>query len=206
VIPGRLLELPGREEAREAAREELSRKAYADARPPLLQRFVDWLFEQLGDLLGSASARLPAGRWGVLVLVVLLLALVAVVLTRVRPTRRTAAGEVFEAGRVLSAAEHRSAADAAAARGDHRLAVTERFRAVVRELESRGVVEPRPGWTADEVARAGGTAVPAVAEPLGRAATLFDQVRYGGRPATAATYASLVALDDEVAGARLAVR
>jgi len=205
VIAVRLLELPGRDEAREAAREELSRRQYAEARPPLLQRLADWLLEKASDLLGTTSASLPAGRWGLLLLVALVVLLAAVVLTRVRPSRRERGGEVFEAGRVLSAAEHRAAADAAAARGDHQGAVTERFRAVVRELESRGVVDPRPGWTADEVARAGGTVVPAVAEPLRRAATLFDEVRYGGRPATAETYAVLVALDDEVTGARLVV-
>lgn len=201
----RLLDLPGRDEARRAAREELSRQAYDDARPPLLQRLVTWFLEKASELLGRTSANLPAGRWGLLVVALLVLALVALVLARVRPSRRTAAGEVFEAGRLLSAAEHRAAADAAAAAGDHALAVTERFRAVVRELESRGVVEPRPGWTADEVARAGGGAVPGVAEPLRRAATLFDEVRYGGRPATAPTYATLVALDDEVTRARLVV-
>lgn len=201
----RLLELPGRDEAREAAREELSRRAYEEARPPLLQRLLSWVFDKLNDLLGEATASVPGGAWGVLVLGLLLALLVGVVLTRLRPARRLGEHEVFEVGRVLSAAEHRAAADAAAARGDHHLAVTERFRAVVRELESRGVVEPRPGWTADEVARAGGAAVPAVAQPLATAATLFDEVRYGGRPAGTETYARLVALDTQVTQARLVV-
>lgn len=205
MTPGWLLELPSRDEARAAARRELSRPAYDEAKPPLLQRFVEWLLGKLSDLLDRTTANVPAGKWGLLLLAVLVAALVAVVLTRLRPSRRLRGLEVFEAGQVRSAAEHRAAAEAAAARGDLALAVTERFRAVVRELETRGVVDPRPGWTADEVARAGGTAVPGVAAPLRQAAMLFDEVRYGGRPATAATYATLVALDDEVAGARLVV-
>lgn len=205
MIPGWLLDLPGRDEAREAAREELSRRAYEEAKPPLLQRFVDWVLERLSDLLGSTSAQLPGGRWALLLLVLLVAGLVALVLARVRPARRTGRTEVFEAGRQLSAADHRAAAEAAAARGDHATALTERFRALVRELEARGVVEPRPGWTADEVARAAGAAVPGVAAALRRAATLFDEVRYGGRPATAAGYREMAALDDEVAAARLVV-
>jgi hypothetical protein len=205
VIPGWLLELPGRDEAREAAREELSRRAYQEARPPLLERFVLWLLDRIGQLFDRASGAVPGGGWGLVALVLLVTLLAAVVLTRLRPSRRARGAAVFVPGQVRSAAEHRAAADAAAAQGDFALAVTERFRAVVRELETRGVVEPRPGWTADEVARYGGAAVPVVAEPLARAATLFDEVRYGGRPATATTYGSVVALDAQVTQARLVV-
>lgn len=205
MIPGWLLELPGRDEAREAAREELSRRAYQEAKPPLLERLVTWVLGKLSELLDRASTSVPGGSWGLVLLGLLFALVVAVVLTRVRPARRVRGAEVFEAGRVLTAEEHRAAADAAAARGDLALAVTERFRALVRELEARGVVDPRPGWTAAEVARAGGSAVPAVAEPLARAAALFDEVRYGGRPATPTTYGELVALDAQVTQARLVV-
>ena len=63
----------------------------------------------------------------------------------------------------------------------------ERLRAVVRELESRGVLEPRPSRTADEVARDGSAAVPDLAEPLRRATTTFDEIWYGGRTADASS-------------------
>ena len=76
----------------------------------------------------------------------------------------------------------------------------------MRELEARGALDPRPGRTAGEVARDGGAAVPAVADDLRRAARVFDEVWYGGRPADAASYAALVAVDARVASSRLAVR
>ena len=79
------------------------------------------------------------------------------------------------------------------------------MRAIVRELETRGVLEPRPGRTADEVAREAGAAVPAVAADLRTAATVFDEVWYGGRPATAQADALLRQADQRVQRAQLAV-
>ena len=93
--------------------------------------------------------------------------LVAVVLTRVGPlarSRRPAA--VFAGSAVLTADEHRAQAQAAAEQGRWAEAVRERLRAVVRELEARGALDPRPGRTAGEVARDGGAAVPDVAADL----------------------------------------
>jgi hypothetical protein len=205
VIVPLLLDLPGRDEARAAAERELSRQAYQQAQPSWLQRLALWAFDRLQDLLGKAGEVVPGGRWGLFVLALLVAGLTGVVVTRLRPGRRITRAPLFDAAVVRTAAEHRAAAESAAGRGDFTEAVTERFRAVVRELESRGVVEPRPGSTADEVARAGGTAVPAVAEPLRRAASLFDEVRYGGHQATAATYAELSGLDVQIRDARLVV-
>ena len=76
---------------------------------------------------------------------------------------------------------------------------------MVRELESRGALDPRPGRTAGEVARDGGAAVPALADDLRRASVLFDEVWYGGRTADAASYAVLTAVDERVCGSRLTV-
>jgi hypothetical protein len=112
---------------------------------------------------------------------------------------------VFAVGRTLSAEEHRALAEEAAAAARWDDAVRERLRAIVRELEARGVLEPRPGRTAGEVARDGSAAVPAIAEPLRRATGTFDEIWYGGRPADASSYAVLVAADQAVTGARLAV-
>ena len=78
-------------------------------------------------------------------------------------------------------------------RNDWRVAVVERYRAVVAELEERGVIDPRPGRTADEAAADAGAVLPAVAADLGAGARLFDAVHYGNRPASAdndATYAA----------------
>jgi hypothetical protein len=199
-----LLDLPGRDEAREAAQRELSKHAYQQARPPWFERLLTWVLNKLDHLLSRASGSVPGGGWGLLVLVLLVAGLVTVVLVKLKPTaRRSGLPELFAGGEELSAAAHRELAERAAARGDHAEAVRERLRAVVRELEARGVVEPRPGRTADEVAIEAGRVVPALAAALREGARLFDEVWYGGRSADASTYRVLVALDERVCAARL---
>ena len=199
-----LLGLPSPDEARRAALRELARPAYADARPPLAYRVLRWLLDHLSQLLTKATTSVPGGRLGLLMLVLLVTGLLAVVLVRFRPSLRTGhRDELFGAGRVLTAEEHRRLADAAAARGDHAEAVRERLRAVVRELEQRGVLDARPGRTADEVADEAGTAVPALAAPLRRGTTVFDEVWYGGRTADASSYAVLVEVDRVVTATRM---
>jgi hypothetical protein len=101
-----------------------------------------------------------------------------------------------------SAAEHRRVADAAAAMGDWDTAVQERFRAVIRTLEERGLIEDRPGRTADEAATAGGAVLPASADALARSARTFDSIAYGGRPASPEQDEQLRSLDAAVSTAR----
>lgn len=197
-------DLPDREQAREAARQELQRRQYRDEQPSLTQRAIEWVVEQLQEVLDAASASVPGGGWGLLALVLLIIGLAVLVLTRLRPTRSgTGKSALFSGLPERSADEHRRLADSLSSSGDHAGAVRERLRAIVRELESRGVLDPRPGRTADEVALEGGRAVPAVADSLREAVRLFDEVWYGGRTADSATYARLVALDTEVGRARL---
>jgi hypothetical protein len=199
-----LLDLPGRDGARDAAQHELSRRQYREAQPPWTERLITWLWDKLNELLARASDNVPGGGLGLLVLVLLVGLLIAVVVVRLRPsTRRTQPPLLFGGGAELSAAGHRELAERAAARGDYAEAVRERLRAVVRELEGRGVVEPRPGRTADEVAVEAGRVVPSLAQPLQDGARLFDEVWYGGRSADSSTYAVLVALDERVREARV---
>ncbi len=79
-------------------------------------------------------------------------------------------------------------------------AIRERLRAIARELEQRGVLDPRPGRTAAELSREAGAQLPALAEDLRNAASIFDRVWYGGRTATAADEELLRRLDSRVAG------
>ena len=193
-----------REAARRAAKAELSRREYDAARPPLVVRLVGRLLDELGRLLAAGGARVPGGRTGVVLLLLLLAGAVLLLVVRLRPARGAPGRpELFATGGLLSAAEHRGLAIAAAARGEWADAVRERLRAVVRELELRGVLDPRPGRTAVEVARAGGAMVPALAEPLRRGSAVFDEVWYGGRTADATSYAVLVDLDRAVTSTRL---
>ncbi|MCU1590602.1 MAG: integral rane protein [Frankiales bacterium] len=194
-----------REAARRAAREELLNRKYRDAQPPLVVRLIGRLIRKFLELLDRASGGVPGGRLGLLLILLLVAAFVAVVLVRLRPTRRRpTSAEVFTSGRALTAEQHRALADEAAATGQWAEAVRERLRAIVRELEGRGVLEPRPGRTAGEVARDGSAAVPAIAQPLAQATSTFDRIWYGGRIADASAYDVLVAADRAVTSARLA--
>lgn len=192
-----------REQAADAARRELSRRQYQDAQPSLADRVLAWVLRTLVDLLDRAATHAPGGRAGVLLLLLVLVLLVAVVLTRLRPRRAGRPQPLFDLAPAVTAADHRARSEAAAATGDYAEAVRERLRAVVRELEVRGVLDPRPGRTADEVARDAAAAVPALATDLHRAVGLFDEVWYGGRAATPEAYAALAELDRRVADRQL---
>jgi hypothetical protein len=207
---GRLLQQVGelsRESARDAAVDELSKRPYVEAQPPVLLRLVGRVLREIGELFGRAADAAPGGSLGLLLLAAVLGLLVAVLVVRVRPGRGARAQEaLFEQGRPLTAAGHRELAEQAAAQGRWADAVRERLRAVVRELEARGVLDPRPGRTAGEVAREAGAVVPAVAADLERGVQVFGEIWYGGRPADPASYAALVDVDRRVSERRLAVR
>lgn len=193
----------GREAARQAARAELSDRRYRAAQPPLAARIIGAALRSLGRLLARAAEAAPGGRLGLLLLLVLLVLLAAVVFVRLGPpARRRRSPALFAAGGPLAADDHRARAEQAAREGRWAEAVRERLRAVVRELEVRNVLEPRPGRTAREVAVDGGAAVPSLAAGLERAAVLFDEIWYGGRAADAAGYDAIVALDAAVRGER----
>ena len=193
----------GREAARQAARAELSDRRYRAAQPPLAARIVGAALRAVGRLLDRAAQAAPGGRLGLLLLVGLLALFAAVVFAQLGPpARRRRRPALFSAGGALSPDAHRAKAEEAAREGRWEQAVRERLRAVVRELEVRSILEPRPGRTAREVARDGGAAVPSLAAGLERAAVLFDEIWYGGRAADAAGYRSIVALDAAVRGDR----
>ena len=193
----------GREAAQQAAREELAKQVYRDAGPGLTERFLRWLVGKAADLLDGAAAVSPGGKLGALVVLLLVAAAVVAVRRRLGPLRRPGGSEQpLFAGTERSAAEHRAAADRHAASGEWAEAVRERLRAVVRDLEERGVLEPRPGRTADEAATEAGEVLPGCAAALRAGSRVFDDVWYGGRPATRAADAELRALDDAVRAAR----
>ena len=196
-----------REAARELARDELSKPEYHRDDPTLLQRVGEWLQDRLGDLVDLTAEAAPGGAIGLFVLLALAVLVVAVVLHRMGGVRRAdAAPEALLAGRLRTPDEHRAQAEQDAAAGRYDLAIRERLRAVAREFETRGVLEPRPGRTADELARDGGAARPEVSAPLRAAVLVFDEVWYGGRTATADAYATVVRADEAVRGARAGAR
>ncbi|WP_028923513.1 DUF4129 domain-containing protein [Pseudonocardia acaciae] len=193
----------GRDEARRAAVVELSRPEYATPDMSLPARVLRWVFELLGELLERASAMSPAGYWGLLALAaVVVLAVIAVRLRLGRIGRVATRGSAPLGAGPASAAEHRRAADAHAERGEWALAIRERLRAVVRELEERDLLDAHAGRTAAEVAVEAGRVLPTCAEPLRAAAHLFDDVWYGGVPAQAWMDARMRDVDEAVRRAR----
>ncbi|MBT2467186.1 DUF4129 domain-containing protein [Streptomyces sp. ISL-66] len=187
----------GRDAAREAAREELSKPEYHRNDPGLLQRVLNRFWEWVGDLFDHASGATPGGTLGLVAVAAFTLLVVAALWWRLGAPRRavrSAVGALFDDG-IRSAADHRTAADALAAEGRWNEAVQERMRAVVRSLEERTLLDPRPGRTADEAAAEAAASLPSQAAALRAAARTFDDVTYGARPANEAMYASLRALD-----------
>lgn len=91
------------------------------------------------------------------------------------------------------AGSHRGAAEQAALHSDFTTALRERFRAVVRGLEQGGLLEVQRARTARETAA--NAAAKAQATELPDAARNFDEVVYGGRPATEAEYRLLEQAD-----------
>ncbi len=192
---------PSEEEARRWLVEELARPEYEEARPSLLDRFLDWLSDLLDlDGVPSAGEGLGIALIGLLIVVALLVVLRVVGPVR-RSYRRAMAGSVF-GDEVVSADEHRRRADRFASAGQWEDAVRERFRALVRALEERAVLDERPGRTADEASAEAGVALPPLAGALAAAAGTFDDVCYGGRPADAEQHRAMHELDRLVARAK----
>jgi hypothetical protein len=193
----------GRDEARTAARRELADPAYHTEDPSLLERALTWLFDRLTELLGDVTVTGPMEWTALIVLVALIVA--AGIAVRLRTggfarSARTAAPVFGDTAR--SAAEHRRLADDAAGRGDWETAVRERFRAIVRDLEERHLLDPRPGRTADEAADEAGALLPDHAPTMRSAARVFDDVVYGGRAATREIHEQLAGVDESVRAAR----
>ncbi|MFF4100251.1 DUF4129 domain-containing protein [Streptomyces sp. NPDC001903] len=185
-----------RDPAREAAERELSKPLYHQDDPGLLQRALDRFWEWVGNLFDHASGATPGGTLGLVAIAALVVLAIAALWWRLGSPRRTATAAAGVFGDSLrSAADHRTAAEAYAADSRWTAAVQERMRAVVRSLEERTVLDPRPGRTADEAAAEAAAALPDHAEALRTAARAFDDVTYGGHPADAEMYAHLRTLD-----------
>ncbi|MFD5115636.1 DUF4129 domain-containing protein [Streptomyces sp. NPDC058391] len=182
--------------AREAAERELSKPMYHENDPNLLQRALDRFWEWVDDLFNSLSGAAPGGPLGLVVIVLVVVALLAALWWRLGTPSRIpgAVGSLFDEG-PRSAAEHRATAETHAAAGRWNQAVQERMRALVRSLEERALLDPRPGRTADEAASEAGRPLPGHADRLRTAAREFDDVAYGGRTADRSAYLRLRELD-----------
>lgn len=107
-----------------------------------------------------------SGGWFTITVLLILLGIALVVGIHIaRRTMRTNRGGdylLFDAG-LLTAAQHRATAESYAAEGNWAAAIRHRLRAVARELEESGVLDPAPGRTANELASDAGQALPHLA-------------------------------------------
>ncbi|MFF1835850.1 DUF4129 domain-containing protein [Streptomyces sp. NPDC058231] len=192
-----------RDPAREAAKHELSKPMYHEHDPNLLQRGLDRLWEWLDDLFATASDAAPGGPVGLIVLVLVAIGLAVALRWRLGTPQRSPRppGTLFDDS-PRGAAEHRTAAEAHAAAQRWNDAVQERMRAIVRSLEERALLDPRPGRTADEAAAEAGRSLPGHAIPLRAAAREFDGITYGGRNADRQAYLTLRELDLDLESAK----
>ena len=203
---GQAAEQITRDRSRDAAREELLKPEYHVDEPSLLDRIVNRVLAELSQLLAEAIEVVPGHAVGLIVILVVVFLLFTAWRLGLRPRgfgdRLT---DRRRRARSMTADDYRAEADRLAAAGDWKHAVRARFRAIVRELEQRGILDPRPGRTAGEICRETVAAVPAVSAPMRSAAYVFDAVWYGERPATPGDDDAMRAADAAVRGARLAV-
>ncbi|MFF7183078.1 DUF4129 domain-containing protein [Streptomyces sp. NPDC008121] len=199
------VEIP-RVPAREAAERELSKPMYHENDPNLLQRALDRVWEWVDGLFDAASGATPGGLLGLLAIALVVLAVIGALWWRLgTPQRTPTTGDALFAEGPRTAREHRAAAARHASAGRWNQAVQERMRAVVRSLEERTVLDPRPGRTADEAAAEAGRSLPAHADRLRAAARTFDDITYGGRTADENAYRRVEELDTSLERARPAL-
>ena len=186
-----------RDAAHEAAQRELAKPIYPKA--SLTERLSDWLEELLYRIVQEGSS-VPGGWFTISVLLIILAVAIVVAVRIARRTMRTNRGGehgLFDS-QELSAAQHRATAEQYAAAGNWAAAIRHRLRAVARQLEEDGVLNPVPGRTATELAKDAGATVPDLAGELLQAANAFNDVTYGERPGTEPAYRMIADLDDHL--------
>jgi hypothetical protein len=186
-----------RDAAHEAAQRELAKPIYPKA--SLTERFAEWLDDLLYRIAQEGSS-LPGGWFTVSILLIVLAAAIVVAARIARRTMRTNRGgdhALFDS-QELSARQHRATAEQYAAVGNWTAAIRHRLRAIARQLEEDGVLNPVPGRTATELAKDAGAAIPDLTGELTQAANAFNDVTYGERPGTESAYRMIAELDSHL--------
>jgi len=191
VAPLALLDLPAPtrdpQQVHRTVNEVLSRPEFRPAARSLLDRVWAWLLGILGELLAMLTATAAGSIAGLVLFAVMVLLIVLLTTRLVRGMSRSpevAAAVVSPPRR--SAADWRAEAGAHERDGEWRQAVRCRYRALVADLASRGVVEELAGRTSGEYRGEVGRNLPGAAEAFAGATALFERAWYGRRPTGAA--------------------
>ena len=113
-------------------------------------------------------------------------------------------GSLFGDEDARTAAQMRSAGEAAAARGDYATAIAEMFRSIARGLAERTILSTSPGTTAHDFGTRAALVFPQQYRELAEAALAFDDVRYLDRPGTAAQYDLVERLERQLRASKAA--
>ncbi|KUI10844.1 hypothetical protein AU192_22825 [Mycobacterium lehmannii] len=183
--------------AHEAAQRELAKPIYP--KPSLTDRISEWVDDLIYRLAAEGSS-IPGG-WVTITVLLILVAVGVVLAIRIgHRAMRTGRGhtEALFGDHDMTAAQHRATAEQCATAADWAAAIRHRLRAVARQLEETGVLDPVPGRTATELARDAGRQLPHLSNELAAAATAFNDVTYGEIPGTEKAYRLVADLDDHV--------
>lgn len=199
---------PNADTAREWARDELAKPEYSQGGGTnWIQRFFDWFTNLIASLANNATG--GWNGWGLLAVVVAVAAVVALITWLIvgplRRSRRRGEADEELGDPALTAADLLAAATKAAAAEDWDTAVIEAYRALIRSLDEREVIDARPGMTAFEAALTAGAAIPTIASAVGEDADVFDAVRYGHLAATRAHYEHVLATRKAASRAKVEV-
>jgi len=185
--PVLLLDLPAPtrapQQVHRAVQEVLSRPEFRPAARSLLSRVWTWLLAGLSELIGLLTTTTGGSIVGLALFAVLVVLIVLVATRFARGMSRSP-----EVAAAVASPPHRSAADWRAEADSHeragewRQAVRCRYRALVADLASRGVVEEAAGRTAGEYRGEVGRNLPGAAEAFAGATELFERAWYGRRP------------------------
>jgi type II secretory pathway pseudopilin PulG len=190
VLAGR--PLIGRNSGQRLARHELAEMTF-------WQRIVNWL----ARLPANAGTVVPGGWFGLISLAILAVVAVTVVLYWARPTRtRRARNESVLGRESMTARDYRRSAERWAAAGEYAGAIVDGVRAIAAELDERGILPPRPGRTAGELAAEAGGELPDLAADLRAVTRLFEDIRYGDKDGNLVGYQLVSRVDHEVRAAR----
>ena len=164
--------------AQQLAQQELARPEYHTG-SSWLTRLVNAIGRFVSQLVSGGGSSTALAVVGALVIVLVGLAVVRAGRAPSRSRRQPADDPL----RPEPGVDHAQRARALRAQRQHREAMREWLRATVATLEARQILSPRPGRTSAQAAELGGAALPEAREPLAAAASRFDQVWFGNRPA-----------------------
>jgi hypothetical protein len=171
------------DEVHRTVRDVLRRPEFRTESPTVVERARRWVRDQLSHLLAS----LFRGDRGTVLAWIILGGLLTVVIVL---SARFARSVTPDPGRAIaravvprrSAREWRAEAEAHERAGEWKLGLRARYRSLVADLASRGLVDEVPGRTAGEYRSEVTETVPSVASEFAGATELFERAWYGNRP------------------------